>query len=377
MIRVLHAALMRRPYSGIIQQMSWENDAARSLNIPWSAKIFAPEWHSPTDSLFQASNSVGSGQETSLAARVRMSIRFRKEYYRWLAAEQRNYDLLVLRHNPADILQGRFINRLRKPVYLIYHTKPIPELLSNKHTIALAKGCVEWISGRESARGATGLVGVTREIRNHVARTRALSDKAKWVYPNGTRLRSKALARSGRALGEPPTLVFVSSYFYSWQGLDLVLKSAVASSAEFLLHVIGAVEPTDVKLAANDPRIVFHGHVDVPELHSILATADVGLSAFCLDRKGMHEACTLKTREYLGSGIPVYAGHRDVFPEHFPFYRCGKPEISSILNYALDVRRAESAAVLKAAAPYIDKKLLLKEFYGFLETEALKRQGAQ
>jgi hypothetical protein len=377
MMRVMHAALMSRPFSGIIQQMSWENDAATSLNIPWSAKIFAPEWHSPADPLFKTSNLVGSGQGTSLAARVQMSIRFRKEYYRWLSAEQRNYDILVLRHNPADIFQGRFINRLGKPVYLIYHTKSIPELLSSKHPVALAKGCVEWISGWESARAATGLIGVTKEIRNYVARTRALSDKAKWIYPNGTRLSSEALARSDRALAEPPTLVFVSSYFYKWQGLDLVLKSAVASSAAFLLHVIGKVEPADMKLAANDPRIVFHGHVDVPELHSIVATADVGLSAFCLYRKGMHEACTLKTREYLGRGVPVYAGHRDVFPDQFPFYRCGKPEIPLILNYALDVRRARPENVLKAAAPYIEKKTLLKEFYSFLENEALRRAGEQ
>ena len=43
----------------------------------------------------------------------------------------------------------------------------------------------------------------------------------------------------------------------------------------------------------------------------MLARADVAIGTLALHRKGMSEACALKTRQYLAYGLPVVLGHED------------------------------------------------------------------
>ena len=64
-------------------------------------------------------------------------------------------------------------------------------------------------------------------------------------------------------------------------------------------------------------------------------------------------------REYLMLGLPVYAGYHDVFPPSFRYFRAGQVELSSIVEYAAEVREVARDAVSEAARPYIDKDVLL------------------
>jgi len=84
----------------------------------------------------------------------------------------------------------------------------------------------------------------------------------------------------------------------------------------------------------------------------------------------MFEACPLKVRAYLAAGLPVYAGHPDIFPIAFPYYRQGKCDFKAITDFALENRAVEKADIALASKPYIDKKALVGSLYSFVENHA-------
>jgi hypothetical protein len=139
------------------------------------------------------------------------------------------------------------------------------------------------------------------------------------------------------------------------------------SDEQFVLHLVGNLRPEDARRVEFDERIESHGRMAPHEIAFLARSCSVGLSSFALDRMGMSQACTLKVRDYLQGGLPVYAGHRDVFPEEFPFYRCGQPDIKKILDFARSVD-ANASAIATAARPLIEKAILLSQFHSSLES---------
>jgi hypothetical protein len=116
---------------------------------------------------------------------------------------------------------------------------------------------------------------------------------------------------------------------------------------------------------------VAHGKKDAAFIRRKTAEAWVGLSSFALHRQNMRQACTLKVREYLRLGLPVYAGYQDVFQDTFPYFRQGECNMADLLHYAREVRTSSPVAVAAAARPYIDKKVLLGSLYESLRRQAL------
>ncbi len=83
----------------------------------------------------------------------------------------------------------------------------------------------------------------------------------------------------------------------------------------------------------------------------------------------MKEACTLKVREYLNYGIPVYAGHRDAaLPEEFPYYKNGDVNLSDMIHFAEKCRNFSKNEIARSAAKYISKDVLLNKFYNQLNS---------
>ena len=166
-----------------------------------------------------------------------------------------------------------------------------------------------------------------------------------------------------------PEILFVASSFSPWHGLDLLLNSLSESDEEFVLHLVGRIPKADKVAALKDPRIVLHGLCDQDKVSELSEHAWVGLSSFGLDRKAMKQACTLKVREYLLRGVPVYAGYDDVFPKEFCAYRKGPASISLILSYAREIRHMARLDVVRVAEPFISKERLLKGLSNWLDEQ--------
>lgn len=366
--RVLHAALMLRPVSGIINQMQWEQKAANDVGLPWKTVIFCPKHISEQAGILKTSSRDYGKPGSKFFRKARDYIDFRREYYSWLTRESESFDAVVLRHSTSDPYQNVFIKKSKKPVYVVHHTLEVPELLSLGGVGGRLRAGFELLFGSLSNLAAAGVIGVTGEIiKKQLPVWKDYKNKS-YRYPNGIWLEGNDIAsvRVWENQREVPVLIFVASYFSPWHGLDLLLKNIRKSSMEFRLHIVGEMSGDDVDLASGDPRVVIHGHLPHHEVRRLIESADLALSSFALDRKDMTEACTLKTREYLAVGLPVYAGHRDVFPDDAQFFKYGPPDISAILLYLRGIAGISRAEILSQAREFIDKKTLLQNFHSWL-----------
>ncbi|EHU1307237.1 glycosyltransferase [Acinetobacter baumannii] len=354
-MKILHTAAIAEKSSGIVNQMRWEQEAASSLGLEWKVKIFtlATDIVNEEDDLFVYS---------SLAKKDYSTFRFRKEYYNWLYSKRDEVDCYILRYTNFDIYQFYFIRKVGKPVYLIHHTLELPELKSGKGFKAFLQFSAESILGKYSIKNCKENIGVTEEICEYIKKRSNRKSDINIIYPNGVFYSTDRYLEDQR-YGEIPEIVFIASYFYPWHGLDLLLNDLNNCDKNFILHIVGNVEKSDENIVKHDSRVKFYGHLNNTALDDLLKRAWVGLSSFSLYRKGMQQACTLKVREYLKAGIPVYAGYEDVFPQKFKYYRIGKPSMQSILNFAEEVRLVSKSEVMSSAEPFISKRSLLNTLY--------------
>jgi glycosyltransferase involved in cell wall biosynthesis len=362
-LKILHAALHKKLSSGIYKQMQWEQAAAIQSGLAWDTRIFTydePGKENIKDNIVvQVAHS--SGYHLFNWSHIR------SEFYKWLASEQDGYDVVLLRYAAYDPLQYWFLRRARKPVLTIHHTLEIPELLLHGGLKGKLKAMLDTIIGVHSLRRTAGLIGVTDEILRYEVARAGVFNKLGFIYPNG------AQCEDERAIADerygPPRLLFVASQFYPWHGLDVLLREVRRSTSDFYLDVVGDVREDYRAIIGSDPRVNFHGRLSSLGIKSLAARAWVGLSSFSLYRNKMAEACPLKVREYLMMGIPVYAGHKDVFPENFDYFQYGPCDMSLLLDFALTMKNVSRATVSEESRPFIDKAVLVRRLYEKLQRD--------
>lgn len=156
-------------------------------------------------------------------------------------------------------------------------------------------------------RAVAGLVPVTHELGQ---RLRGFAKRTA-VIANGISLREIAHlpALSATALVR---LVFVGTAQTPWHGIDRVAELAVLFP-ELAVDVIGSNADDWRASTARPlpPNVHLHGALPRLSYEPILAAATAAIGTMALYRNGMDEACTLKLREYLASGLPVIAAHDD------------------------------------------------------------------
>lgn len=258
-----------------------------------------------------------------------------------------------------------FLRHSKVPVYTIRHTLEISELKGMGY-IGKARALAEQLIGPISLQYTSDIIGVTNEITQY--EYSRLRNKNKFVYtnPNGINLLETKTAEDFR--NNIPQILFIASYFADWHGLDLLLEDLCHNKSNFILHIVGKTNQYQRILADNDTRVVFHEHMSKKEIRKLASFCTVGLSSFALHRKNMKEACTLKVREYLSLGIPVYAGHKDVFPKTFKYYHYGPPRFDEIIRYSNSVKNTTRLEVKQSSRHLIDKDILLANLYRFLAT---------
>jgi len=362
-MRVLHAAAHSGPPSGILDQMRWERRSAQELGLNWTVKMFCPkDWTEPDPIIQEASRT--KADSAGLTRRAYNWITFRKEYHAWLKTQEDAYDIFLLRYYRHDPFQLLFVLSCRKPVYFVFHTLVIQELASQGGWIGWIRSNMERIIGKPTLKNAAGIIGVTQEIIEHQKRRVHSFDGFEILYPNGILFDQDPVTKP---IPKVPELIFVSSCFCPWHGLDLLLNSVEKSTDSFTLHLVGELEVKDYDRAKVDKRIRIHGHMSHEEIRVLASHCTVGLSSFALYRNNMKEACTLKVREYLMMGLPVYAGCKDVvLPDDFAYYRIGEPSIERILEYARNVEGVDRKDVADNSRYFIDKRVLLKKLFDSL-----------
>lgn len=360
-MKVLHVAMARVPSSGIVRQMQGEQQAATDCNLPWTVNVYVPN---ESALLYPAAQSDQAGVPSVLVTESNLYNTwwdFRRSFFKWLLQKEKDFDVVLLRYSSYDPLQYWYLSKTVKPVFLVHHTLEGPELSLEKGFANKLKTLVEIVIGPLSMRKAKGQIGVTPEILDYEQERSRSKDRAGFVYPNGLGVVQNMVVGDERA--EVPRFIFIASEFFPWHGLDRLLDSIEKNESKFKLDIVGNVAEPDEVRAANDPRIRLHGHLSIEKIKDLSAGADLGLTSFALDRKKMKQACTLKVREYLAMGLPVYSGHDDVFPKSFEFYRNDICDLTEICNYATKTKTISRAEIASSAKEFIDKKLLMQKLY--------------
>lgn len=376
-VRVLHAVSMVKHRIGIIQQMQWEMCAAQALTLPWKTQLYCPKNLVDTGfSCIKESSCVVAEKSGSSLRDLRGWLKLQKEFYQWVSHEIEHYDILLLRYSIHDPFLSPFLHRTRIPTLLVHHTLETHELAVSLNPTSILRIWAEKMMAKRSLRAASGIIGVTQEILAYEIMRRKGSNIPTTVYPNGIHY-EKAPADDCRT--DVPELVMVASYFHAWHGLDLLLDSIASCAKPFQLHLVGELTAAQKVRVFNESRIHVHNSLNHNQIKSISATCWLGLSSFALHRKDMEQACTLKVREYLRMGLPVYANYKETLPTSFPYFRQGEANIEDILLFANEMRSVSRKSVAERAEPYISKTALLTELYDWLLTnhDALQQSHAR
>jgi hypothetical protein len=169
------------------------------------------------------------------------------------------------------------------------------------------------ISRSSVLRSAAGVVAVTREIAQDAVDARPGLPYA--VVPNG--VDPSGIPSLPAPSNAAPRLCFLGSPGMRWHGVDKLVALA-RLRPDWQVDVVG-FEPRD--LGDLPPNVTAHGFLARDAYRAVLARADAAVGTLALHRKGMEEACPLKTPEYLLSGIPTMIGYRDAnFLDTDPWY---------------------------------------------------------
>jgi glycosyltransferase involved in cell wall biosynthesis len=306
--------------------------------------------------------------------------------YRWIyvISKSRDYDLILLRALSLDVF-GPFMGLFATNRVTVHHTKELEEIpvLKSGPIVKQLSALIERYLTPLTMRSATGLAAVTREIRDYqVARFPHLKNRS-LVLPNGYHF-GETLPAEDKRSNTSVTFTFVSATFAEWHGLDRLLEAirTDTSTREKLIriHLVGVItdeqrEAVD-KTVRNGIEITIHGVLDFEEIQYLLDSTNVALGSLALDRKNLEGASTLKVREYLASGIPVYATHLDTaLPKDFPFfYADTNVSLQRMLEYAEAMTEYSRQEVRAASKVFLDKELILKRAVS--ELEDLQRQSS-
>lgn len=292
-----------------------------------------------------------------------------RNIYAWyfMFRARHTYDVILQRHMTFDpfILAFGWLIPCRVTVH---HGKAIEELpLIKPGWRGRLAAAVERRMGWINTRQVLGLLGVTADIAAYEAAAHH-AECPQGVYPNGILVDEVPVLIDRRGAGIE--VGFVCGKFTAWHGLDRLMEAVeaereLAAEVGLKVHLIGQLDDEQRVAvdAINRHGVVFvvHGRLSEASYFQILETCDLGLGSLALDRQNMREGSTLKVREYLAVGLPVYSGQPDTaLPEGFAYYRHGAAEVRAILDFARTMKAETREAVRTASRSYIEKRALMQ-----------------
>lgn len=263
--------------------------------------------------------------------------------------------IVMIRVNSLDILLLPLVYKMclsGKRVILVYHT--IFDLKFARVSRAFHKVC---------HRFCFGIAAPTREILDYYKTNQILKS---YLIPNGVILDAKITNDHKVYENELLNLVFLASSYQNWHGLDSLIRTMEASEKSFVkLHVIGSIH------SENRENVHFWGHREGEELSSILAKMDIGIGSFPPKNFHLKETSSLKHREYLRHGLPVFTGVYDALCDvSHVYFKVDEFKIEKIIEFALKVKGTSKGEIYSTFSHVIDRKAIIEDFVNTLKVDA-------
>lgn len=226
------------------------------------------------------------------------------------------YEAVILRYPGAvDLGLPGFLRRHGGRLITEHHTDELAEL----RDLPLGTLRILWeqLMGRRFLGQVAGAVAVTGELADRLQVRGLIAPTA--VIANGIAVHEIPWQPPQVWDGVGPLrLLFASGIFWPWQGLDRLLAGILqAPPGVVQVHLAGqVVRPIDRALWERCQRerpgqVVAHGPLTRADLATVAQEVHGAVSTLALHRKGMAEACPIKSREYLARGLPLVAAYRD------------------------------------------------------------------
>jgi glycosyltransferase involved in cell wall biosynthesis len=362
-MKVVHLTVVRQLTAGQTKQLQFEYAAAKKLE--------GAEW---------VTLAYHNGPLTEPYMRqIPFGFRslFMRKLWGWIVALRlsRSYDFVMMRHATFDPFTFIFAPLIGNRVS-VHHAKELEELrLIRQGWKGEAAALFEQISGRVAIRRAKMILGVTQEIAEY-ERDRCAPGKKIGVYSNGIDVAEVPILADKRKPGQLH-IVFICGTFSKWHGLDKLIDAVdkhhfSADDPSLTIHLIGRLSQQQIEQVSvfENCRSVFkhYGLLDTNSYRPILEECDFGVASLALDREGLSEGSTLKVREMLAMGLPVYSGHKDIaLDESQSFIRVtSHPVLSEILEFGKLCKKINRFEVRESTKELIDKKNSMSSVVNFL-----------
>jgi hypothetical protein len=280
------------------------------------------------------------------------------------------FDVVILRSIALSPLFWYYFRNKRYKLITEHHTKIVPEMIIKKSYLVaastiLSRGIINSV--------VDGKICVTREIANYEAFNKPIR-----VIPNGHNAvqRTSFMPYNGKTV----RLVMLCSASQPWHGITRLFASMISwqrarSDIQFYVDIIGNIQRSEF-ISQNVPNnVTFHGYKDTNDIAGIMSHANLGVSSLALYLKNMQEACSLKSREYIGRGMPFICGYHDPDILETDSYILRVPndgsiiEVSVLLEFLqyLNRHREKVTFELDAAARRISWESKMKDYYDFAQ----------
>lgn len=360
-MRILHITVVRQAFSGLRTQICAEVSASQSIeDVKW-------------DSLCFHTGKVVEDFEREIPFLFKPLLL--RNLYGWIMILRLcdKYDYVLVRHMTFDIFSPFFSIFVSNRIS-VHHAMEIAELrLIRRGIKGRIASLAESIVGNFCINKGAAILGVTMEIAEY-EKARCKSEKTIGVYPNGINFVESSECSDLRATNETHAF-FIASEFSIWHGLEkfctaIELAETPELDSTLKIHLVGELFKDQEDRIRNNPVLqnifVIHGTLNKEQFSQILPICDIGIGSFNLQSKGLTEASTLKVRELLASGLPVYSGHKDAsLPDDFPYYiQQEEVDLSYMMHLGEKWKRVSRAKVREAASQYVTKEAAMRRAIG-------------
>lgn len=310
------------------------------------------------------------GQVKTIAVAPGRIARIRRSHAIAGLLERRPNTCAILRWPGAlDPGMGRLLRNHGHRLVTEHHTDENAELrLLARSPWMLARAAAErWWTPRLLAQAA-GVIGVTDELRQRLQASSGSTTTI--VVGNGIAVDDIPFTGFHPFTGESLELVFSAARFWPWQGLDRILAGLQLHRGPLrvILHLLGdtiGFEQAINRCRSATVEVVCHGLLDGAQADAIYRRVHLGISTLALHRKGMAEACPLKSREYCARGLPfVHSYHDPDLAPALPWARAldagdGPITVEALVEAVHCTRNIGAMAIREWAADHLDwmKKL--------------------
>ncbi|UCC38795.1 MAG: glycosyltransferase family 4 protein [Candidatus Aminicenantes bacterium] len=291
------------------------------------------------------------------------------------------YDRIILRYpNSVDPFYKNFFKKYENKIITEHQTNAVAELKTQE--VGFLNPLRIFLEKKNSPKllsKVVGIIGVTDEIRRmHL--DLAKQAKPSIVIPNGIDVRSITFTKFKPVDNSALNIIFVSSIFEPWHGLDRLLRGLMQYDGYITikLFLVGNIyRSEELKLLKSlhekDVNIHIMGELYGAKLDKYYIDSNVAVSSLALFRNEMNEGCVLKTREYITRGIPFIYAYNDVDIEDDCAFalkvdNCNDPiDIQKIIQFAERVSKIENLSenMREYAARNLDWKNKIKEMHQF------------